>query len=155
MAVRTGVPRISPQISGSKSRKSASTVNPPDRVTASLPVVTTTSRSPMVALWSTVIFAVTCAASVTVTLLTVIPLPKLAVVWPSAKWGYAPVNATSNVGSPCCALIGEIAASVGSTNKTFGGRHGEQTERVHGEKPKVKVGSDRHGEHKRSVGSGA
>ena len=61
---------------------------------SSLPVVSEISRLPSAAFDAMVILTIACVASVTVTLLTAIPAPKLAVVTPCAKWVPLPVSET-------------------------------------------------------------
>jgi hypothetical protein len=61
-------------------------LNPPLRVTTSVPVVTVTLRAPVDVTAEIVIFAVALVALATVTLFTVIPGPKLAVVVPWTKF---------------------------------------------------------------------
>jgi hypothetical protein len=80
-------------------------LNPPLRVTTSVPVVTVTLRAPVDVRDEIVIFAVALVALATVTLFTVIPAPKLAVVVPCRKWVDCPVMFTDRV-APCCPEFG-------------------------------------------------
>jgi hypothetical protein len=97
--VTTGVPAV--------------TEKPLVRVATSPPVVTVTSRLPVVALGEIVILAVACVASVTVRLLTVMPAPKLAVDVPCTKCVYWPTKATLAIVCPCCPLFGVTDVSTG------------------------------------------
>ena len=63
-------------------------------LTVSVPVVTVTVWAPIVAVEAMLIMAVAEVREVTVTELTVIPLPKDAVVVPCAKCVYCPVRPT-------------------------------------------------------------
>ena len=75
------------------------TVNRPDPVSGTPPVVTVTSRGPAVAPWAIVIFAFRLVAETSDTELTVIPAPKLAVD-AAVKFVPDPVIETVSV-APC------------------------------------------------------
>ena len=62
------------------------TLKPAGRVTTSAPVVSVTSRVPSAALAAIETFTVALVGLCTVTVFTVIPAPKLAIVLPGTKW---------------------------------------------------------------------
>ena len=85
------------------------TVKPLFSVATSVPVVMVTVCGPVAAVGEMLMLAMAWVASVTVSVLTVIPLPKLAVVAGAVeeKWVKAPVMATFRFACPCGPELGE------------------------------------------------
>ena len=91
----------------------AVTVNPLVRVATSAVVVTVTSRAVVAAAPEIVMLAVACVASVTVVVLTVMPVPeKLATEVPLTKLVLVPTIATFKV-APCAPVFGVAEAKEG------------------------------------------
>ena len=97
--VSTGVPLV--------------TVKPLFRVTTSAPVVTVTLRAPAAAAGSMFSAAVAVVAELTVSVATVIPAPKLAVLLPCTQCVNCPVRFTDSFVCPCCPVFGLTVVSAG------------------------------------------
>ena len=96
----------------------ASTLKPPVMEAIWPPVVTVTLREPMVAVGLMVMLATAVVGLVTVSELTVMPAPKLAMLVPLTQFVKTPVRLTFSLISPCVPVGGLTAEMAGDPPET-------------------------------------